>query len=169
MTTTLYAQPYDISATGFYFRSEADFQEKAARALNAYGQPVEEFEIQFIEGEAIDAQLFSAVGVHQADVGAFLEAVEDWSDDDKTRVIIAVAECGYRFQFGKDDPAQYEIDLYECDSLRALAIQFVNEGLFGDIPQPIQGYLDYDAIARDLGMDYSDARIGEVSYIYRCG
>jgi len=169
MTTTLYAQPYDISATGFYFSSEAEFMQKVACAVNPCGQPVEEFEIQFIDGEGIDAQLFSALGVQQGDVGAFLEAIEDWNDDDKTRVIIAVGECGYRFQFGKDEPGQYDIDLYECDSLRALAIQFVEEGLLGDIPDRIQCYLDYDAIARDLGMDYAIAEIDGHTCAYRCG
>jgi len=166
--TTLYAQPYDISATGFYFETEAEFREKAACAINSCGQPVEEFEIQFIDGDTLDAQLFSALSVHQGDIGAFLEAVADWCEDDKTRVIIAVGECGYRFQFGKDEPGQYDIDLYECDSLRALAIQFVEEGLFGDIPDRIQCYVDYDSIARDLSMDYSEITINATRYVYRC-
>lgn len=166
--TTLYAQPFDISAIGFYFETEAEFREKAVRAINAHGQPVEEFEIQFIDGDTLDAQLFVALSVHQGDVGAFLEGVADWSDDDKTRVIIAVGECGHRFQFGKDEPSQFDIDLYECDSLRALAMQFVEEGLFGDIPDRIQCYLDYDRIARDLSMDYSEITINTTSYVYRC-
>jgi len=44
--TTFYAQPYDISAIGFYFESFDDYQEKIKKAINAYGQAVEEFEIQ---------------------------------------------------------------------------------------------------------------------------
>ena len=46
--TQLHAQPYDISASGFYFDSLEDYQAKAAKARNDYGDPVEEFEIQFI-------------------------------------------------------------------------------------------------------------------------
>ncbi len=38
---------------------------------------------------------------------------------------------------------------------------------FGDIPERIQCYLDFDAIARDLGMDYSETRIAGTDYIYR--
>lgn len=54
------------------------------------------------------------------------------------------------------------------NSLKELAEQFVDEGLFGDIPTSIQSYLDYDAIARDLGCDYSETEIAGVRLIYRC-
>jgi len=42
--TTLYAQPYDITATGFYFEGAEDYAAKAAKALNSSGELVEEFE-----------------------------------------------------------------------------------------------------------------------------
>jgi len=42
------------------------------------------------------------------------------------------------------------------DSLKDLAEQFVEDGLFGEIPATIQNYLNYDAIARDLGVDFLD-------------
>jgi len=90
--TTLFAQPYDISATGFYFDTAAEYSAKAAKLKNDYGQPVEEFEIQFIDGTGLDAKLFEALGVNQANHEDFLEAVTDWSDDDKIKVIIAVAK-----------------------------------------------------------------------------
>lgn len=166
--TTLFAQPYDISANGFYFETEEEYNERASKLLNSYGWPVEEFEIQFIDGESIDCELFRALGIHQGNFAAYLEAVEDWSEDDKIKVIIAVGEAGYKFDLGKDTPDQFDIDLYELDSMKDLAEQFVEEGLFGEIPASIQNYLDYDAIARDLGMDYSEIRIDGTNYIYRC-
>ncbi len=46
--TTLFAQPYDISANGFYFETAEEYNEKASKLLNSYGQPVEEFELQFM-------------------------------------------------------------------------------------------------------------------------
>lgn len=167
--TTLYAQPHDISATGFYFVSAEDYGLKADTLRNSYGDPVEEFEIQFIDGDGMDVALFNALGVHQGNFSAYLDAVDEWSDDEKIRAIIAVGEVGHRFDLGRDDPSRLEIDLYECDSLRDLAMQFVEEGLFGEIPTSIQHYLDYDAIARDLGMDYSETTIDGTRYIYRCG
>ncbi len=164
----LFAQPYDLSATGFYFETAAEFGEKSAAARNDYGQPVEEFELQFIDGEEIDAKLFEALAVNQANVGDYLEACDDWDEDDKIKIIIAVGEAGYRFDLGRDSPGKFDVDLYECDSLRDLAIQFVDEGLFGDIPEAIQNYLDYEAIAHDLGMDYAEITIAGMHYIYRC-
>lgn len=49
--------------------------------------------------------------------------------------------------------------VYAVETLRGLAEQFVDDGLFGDIPAGLQFYIDYDAIARDLGMDYAEMRI----------
>lgn len=166
--TRLFAQPYDISATGFFFETAEEYNIKAASLRNAYGWPVEEFEIQFIDVDSIDARLFEALRVHQGNFPSYLESVTDWSKDDKIKTIIAVGEAGYNFTLGKDSPDQFDIDLYEIDSLRDLAIQFVEEGLFGDIPERIQHYLDYDAIARDLGMDYSETTIDNTQYVYRC-
>ena len=166
--TELFAQPYDVSAQGFYFQSLEEYRSKSGKLRNDAGQPVEEFEIQIIDGDDIDAQLFEALRVHQGNVGAFLDACNDWDDHQKRKVIIAVGECGYSFDLGSGDPDDLDVDLYEMRSLRDLAEHFVDEGLFGDIPERLQYYLDYDAIARDLGADYSEIRIAGKNLIYRC-
>ncbi len=54
------------------------------------------------------------------------------------------------------------------DSLQDLAESFIEEGLFGDIPDNIRPYLDMDAIARDLGIDYTETSIAGQHYVYRC-
>lgn len=63
--TVFYAQPYDISACGFYFSDMEEYDTKYSECRNSFGGQVEEFEIQFIDGESIDAQLFEALGIHQ--------------------------------------------------------------------------------------------------------
>lgn len=168
MTTTLYAQPYDISASGFYFDDADDYAGKARSLRNDYGQPVEEFEIQFIDGERIDVALAEAWRLNQANIARFFEVVEQWSDDQKQRFIIAVGECGYNFDPASVDPDDFDVDLYEADSLRDLAEQFVDEGLYGDIPTHLAHYIDYDAIARDLALDFSVADIAGTRLIYAC-
>ena len=165
--TQLFAQPYDISAAGFFFETIEEYNSKSGKLRNAYGEPVEEFEIQFIDGEDIDCVLFRALGIHQGDISAYLEAVEDWEDWQKINVILAVGETGYSFDLGKDDPDQFDIQIYEVESMKELAEQFVEEGLFGEIPESIQFYIDYEAIARDLAMDYAEAVIAGTHYIYR--
>ncbi|WP_415402454.1 antirestriction protein ArdA [Tateyamaria sp. SN3-11] len=167
MTIQLHAQPYDLSATGFYFDSFEDYAEKAAKLRNDYGNPVEEFEIQFIDGEDIDCDLAKAIGISQANLKQFLEAVQDWDEDDKTRVILAVGECGY--QLSEDtQPSEFDVDIYPVETMRELAEQFVEDGLFGDIPERLQFYIDYDAIARDLAVDYATAEVAGQHLIYRC-
>ncbi len=46
-------------------------------------------------------------------------------------------------------------------------MQFVDDGLFGEIPAAIANYLDYDAIARDLSADYAETIIDGARYVYR--
>ena len=162
--TELYANPYNIHAQGFCFNSHEGFEEMAGACTDAFGRPVEEFEIQFIDGEAIDAALFQAWGVCQSDIEAFLDAVETLDEDEKL-ALIALGECGYLI---KDNPPIEDVELYRCDGLAELARQFVDEGLYGEIPESLAHYIDFGAIARDLGIEYSEMRIGGQTYIYRC-
>lgn len=166
--TVLYAQPYDISANGFFFDNIDEYQTKAQRNRNLLGHPVEEYEIEFIDGEKIDAELFEALKINQGSFGKFLTACEEWNNHQKRKVIIATGECGYRLDLQSDDPDDFEVDIYEVDNLRGLAAQFVNEGLYGEIPQPLQYYLDYDAMARDLAMEYAEIIIAGNRFVYRC-
>lgn len=168
MTTKLYAQPYDISATGFYFDTVEEYGERAAKVRNDFGQPVEEFEIQFIDGDLIDCELARAWELNQVNFEEFLESATDWDDDRKRHYIIAVGECGYGHFDVVDDPENVEIDLYSVGSMRELAEQFVEEGLFGDIPKRLQFYIDLDAIARDLAVDYSEITIAGEGFAYVC-
>ncbi|MCB9993010.1 MAG: antirestriction protein ArdA [Hyphomicrobiaceae bacterium] len=164
--TTFYAQPYDISASGFYFETMADYTEKSGKIRNDYGQPVEEFEIQFIDGELIDVELCNAIGINQANIGDVIDGIDKWSDDDKRQIILAVGD-GYSFDPKTDDPAGFDVTIYELDSMRKLAEQFIDEGLFDDIPENLAPYIDCDAIARDLGFDYTLTTVAGQRLIYR--
>ena len=170
MTTALqlHAQPYDISAQGFYFRDAEEFSTKAKALRNDYGDAVEEFEIQFIDGEQIDCDLAEAIGLHQGCITRFLSCAEKWNEDEKIAVILAVGECGYDFT-DTSTPDDFAVDIYRVDSMRDLAEQFVDEGLFGNIPEHLVNYIDHDAIARDLSVDYSEAEVAGERLIYRCG
>lgn len=78
MTTTLYAQPYDITATGFYFSTTEEFEAKASKLHNDFGDLVEEFEIQFIDGEMIDCDLAKAIDLNQGNFRDYLTCAEAW-------------------------------------------------------------------------------------------
>jgi hypothetical protein len=166
--TTLYAQPYDITAKGFYFKSYEEFKDKAYHLRNENGDPVEEFEIEFIDGEDIDCELSQAWGIDQLGIETFFNAVEFWDQDKKLKFIIAVGECACFFDPSIGAPDDFDVDIYQMDSLKELAEHFVDEGLYGEIPESLQFYIDTDAIARDLAVDYAETTIAGTRYVYRC-
>ena len=143
-------------------------QKKASHLKNEYGDPVEEFEIQFIDGDDLDSALAKAWDLTQLHISAFFDAVADWDEHQKRSFIIAVGECGCSFDPAIDHPDQFEIDIYEMDSLTDLAEHFVIEGFYGDIPERLQYYIDTDAIARDLSVEYSEVNIAGMKMVYAC-
>ena len=164
--TTLHAQPYDICASGFYFDTFEQYEAKYAKNRNEYGQPVEEYEIQFIDGDSLDA----ALGRHvdQCNLAKYLEAMDSWDDDQKLKAAIAFDNNIASVDFDID-PNDLYIDVYQDMDMRELAEQFVDDGLFGEIPNSLQYYIDYDAIARDLAVDYTTYNIAGHSGVYRAG
>lgn len=167
--TKLFAQPYNTDATGFYFETADEYHRRVKTVRATFGHPVEEFEIQFIDGRTIDCDLALAWKLSQANFYGYLDATTEWDVDEKRRFILAVGECGYSFDPTDTDPNAFDIDIYELGSLKELAEQFVEDGLFGDIPKPLELYIDYDAIARDLAVDYSETTIAGHALVYRCG
>jgi len=167
MTVTFYAQPYDISATGFYFTDATSYRESINCVVNDYGDRVEEFEIQFINGFVLDSKLARVIEPTQANIIAMMEAMAPWPEEQKTKVILAVGEGGLSFDLETDDPDDIGIDLHADMTLTDLAYQFVDEGLMGDLPDRLLIYLDYDRIARDLAHDYTETRLCGETYVYR--
>ena len=82
-TTTFYAQPYNLDVRGFYFGSMAEYTDKSEGLTDRYGSPVEEFEIQFIDGNSEDAQLFSSRNVNQCNLEQFFTLVDEFDDREK--------------------------------------------------------------------------------------
>lgn len=168
MTVQLHAQPYDISANGFYFNDYETYKVKAASNKNEYGDPVEEYEIQFIDGSYLDCDFAKAYGLYQNNIKMFFDTIEEWEEHEKEIFIIAVGECGYSFDPDTVSPSDFEVEIYFLDSMKELAEQFINEGVFGEIPDTLNNYIDYEAIARDLSVDYSETVIAGRRLIYRC-
>jgi antirestriction protein len=54
------------------------------------------------------------------------------------------------------DEAMENLDnvvIHCCRTFEELAEQFVDDGMFGNIPSHLSGYIDYEAIGRDLSFD----------------
>ena len=89
------------------------------------------------------------------------EKLESYSEDDMLKFRILMHE-GYDSRAIIDKGLdEFYVDIYDfsdntsfTDTYELLAIQFVDEGLYGDIPKNVENYLDYEKMARDLRMDY---------------
>jgi len=168
MTLLFYAQPYDISAEGFYFREFDEYSKKANAAKNQYGDKVEEFEIQFIDGDQLDCELAKAWGLNQANIERFIEVSDEWDDEEKIRFILAVGESGLSFDPDTVDPWNLDIDVYRMDSLEELAVEVVEGWCLGDTSERLKSYIDYKAIADDLSIDFSEAIVAGERLFYQC-
>ena len=169
----LFAQPYDLCAVGFYFDTFEEYKAKAAKHVNSYGQPVEEYEIDLIDGNALEIALFDAVKPNQSTLLAFFAAVETWDDDDIVRACIVYGDglntCQFDEYSPSDDVAQ-DLEIYENVTFTELAEQFVDDGLLGEIPEHLSHYIDYEAFGRDLSHDgYTKVDVAGTQYIYRAG
>ena len=170
--TQLYAQPYNIDANGFYFEDAEEFKKKSHNLCDSFGQPAEEFEIQWIEGEVIDQQLFKALNISQSNIELFLEKIEEWTDEDKEKVLIK-CELYPTLNVKDVDPDDIDIIYYKVSSMKDLAEQFVDEGYYGDLstmPDALKNYIDYDSIANDLRCsgEYGEIDINNEHIIYSC-
>lgn len=163
MTNIYHATPYDISATGFYFSTYDEYAEKAASHRNEYGDPVEEYEIQFIDGD--NSRLFKAVGVNQANLKTWFDRYEIMDEDDAVKAIYLADHLGYRL----DDMIDRleDVYLYEGTALDYAESYLEDTGLLDQIPESLRFYFDTEAFARDmiLGGDISELDIDGTSYI----
>ncbi len=164
---TLYAQPYDLDAQGFYFDSFEDYETKYNKNCNVYGQPVEEYEIQFIDGSTINCALFDAVGSYN--LKAFYKVVNKWDDFEKMPLIISYKDNITNEPFNEEvEPDDFQdIMIYYDTTFKELAQEFIDDGCLGDIPKHLEHYIDVDKYAYDLKMDYNEFRLGNEILIYR--
>lgn len=144
--TTLHATPYNIDATGFYFESSDEYTEKSSSHTDRFGNLVEEFEIQFIDGD--DAQLFNVCDINQTNLDRWFDEIECLDEHEKTRLFYLL-NAGHSL-----DSALEKIDepcISEC-GLKDAATELFDECYASSIPENLHHYIDYDAFARDLEM-----------------
>ncbi|MBW2672229.1 MAG: antirestriction protein ArdA [Deltaproteobacteria bacterium] len=148
--TVLYANPYDITAGGFYFRSAEQFEAKFRARL-----PVEEYEIEFIDGSSEDAALFGAMGVYQGpSIARFFDEVVTLEEWEKPALFYVM-----------DNHGVTDLDealLLVRDEVRVMEGRMKDyvENLIDDLggvgelgKNNAEMYFDYETFGRDLGFD----------------
>ena len=160
-STTLFAQPYSMDACGFYFHSAEEFEEKAEALRDRYGNPVEEFEIQFIDGD--DAELFEACGINQANLSDWFDDIEGMDDDEKVALYFLTGVLGYSL----DDATRKveDVVLFRGDAQEA-AEELFDECYAHAIPENLRFYFDMEKFAHDLeiGGDFNEFRYDGNTY-----
>lgn len=156
--STYHAQPYNTAATGFYFEDLDDYQTKV-EACRSLGRAVEEFSVQFIDGDDGEAVLFSALGIDQSNLDTWFEVLDEVTDGrDRIALFWLVNEAGYSL-----DDARGKID--DVSMIEGTLIQAATEQFDQcyDVPAAVQPYIDYEAYSRDCEMG------GEMTEVEFCG
>ena len=146
----LYARPYNTDARGFHFSSADDYTAKQSALRDRFGNPVEEFEIQYLDGE--DGQLFEACGINQCNLPTWFDDIENLDDQQKAALFYLVDQVGYRLNEALEKLA--DVCISECSLIDA-ASELFDECYLPEVPEAVRNYIDYEAFANDcrLGGD----------------
>ena len=163
---SIFAQPYDLEATGFYFTTLEDYEAKCAKNFNSWGGLVEEYMIDICDGPMLACELASAIKLNQCNLQAFFDAL-DWCDDDLVKACIMYDNNITDVDLKDYDPSDAEgLYLYEDMSWTDVAEEFVDGGYLGDVPDHLSQYIDYDRVARDLSDNgMYEASVGNRDFI----
>lgn len=159
--TTLYAQPYNMDAQGFYFHSFEEYETKSENLRDRFGNVVEEFEIQFTDGD--DAALFEACGINQSNLATWFDDIEDKDEHEKIALYFLTGELGYTLDQAIDKVE--DVIIYEGDAKEA-AEELFDECYAHTIPENLRFYFDMDKFARDLeiGGDFNKFEFNGTTY-----
>lgn len=161
--TTLHATPYNRDAAGFYFESAMDYEAKSTTHVDRYGNLVEEFEIQFIDGD--DAQLFEVCGINQANLNTWFEDIEFLDDNEKVSLFFLVGCVGYTLEQSLEMLDEPNI----CEaSLRDAAEELFDECWLYSVPESVRYYIDYDKFARDCEISSDMVEFEFAGKTYTC-
>jgi len=158
MTTTLYANPYDTSYTGFYFGSIEEFNEQLSQAS------YEEVEIDYIDGD--NPGLFQATKIHQGNVDLWFDELDKYSDDGHEASAIR-----YLLDIMHLDDAIKRRDevILHRGSLADYAFGLVEDIYSLDqLPDLIRHHIDYGSIGRDLELNSEVAEIHNNLWVVNC-
>ena len=140
--TEFYAQPYSTEHAGFYFDSYEKFDEGMEK-LNNKG--CEEVEIQFIDGKAHHPSLFKASGISQANISLWFDELEDLTSFEATQLCYLLDYVALDL----DDALSRSDEVCLHYGTAEDYAQELFEDCY-DIPDYLQNYIDYEAIARDM-------------------
>ena len=161
--TTLHAQPYDQSAAGFYFKTYEEYIDKSEALLDAYGDPVEKFEIHFIDGEL--SELFLACRIDQSTLEIWFNTIESLSGSEQLALFYMRDDnvCDLK----KALNMLHDVCIYPR-SLKDAASELFDECYLSEVPERVKHYIDYEAFARDCELSGDMREFTYAGILYTC-
>jgi antirestriction protein len=95
--------------------------------------------------------------------------VQAYTIEDTVKIGYLIDNCFYDSvkEMLDDSYLLDDTTLYEVETLTELAELFIDEGLFGKIPENLINYIDYESIGRDLQYDYDEYIFDGTTYFMR--
>jgi antirestriction protein len=150
--TQLHAQAYS-GAHGFYFESPEEFEKKYAAAKK---RGIEEFEIQFIDGDDDDGKLFEALKIDQSNIPIWFEQVEDLSPDEKATLYHLATNNGESVDRALEILAEGDQHA-EQGTMVDYAHEYIDSiGGVKELGDQAQSYFDYESFGRDIRLNGED-------------
>jgi antirestriction protein len=162
----LVAQPYAFGAPFWYFGSAEEFDKQYKAHL-----PVEEYEIDLIDGDDLEALLFKAMQVSQGNVHEYFEKLDEIGGMQEHELAA--------FHYATDDLGISDIDdaiALAQDEIRVTegtARDYVYELIEGSggvealSENQLEMYFDYEMFGRDIRPDIVDSRIEDARHAAR--
>lgn len=146
--TTLHAQPFSFDARGFYFHDMTSFEAQFEANKDAFGNHVQEYEFQFIDGDG--AELFRALKIDQSTLDVWFDQVENMDEHEQAALAYLTGEC-----LGMDviDALETvdEVCLFQGNAKDYAEDVFTE--MYPDLPEGLRMYIDIEAFARDLELN----------------
>ena len=157
-----YANPYNTSVAGFYFESIEELEEKSVELKDEFGLPVEEFDVEAIDGTREEMELADVFGIDQANIAEFIAFIET-SDEDLWPAIYFILNDNRASSFDEAIRIARDYSIREGELIDA-ASEIFNEVY--DLPDEVKMYIDYEKYADDLrcGGDMVEFEFGGKTY-----
>ncbi len=161
---TIYANPYDGDAKGFYASNYTDFMEKYRSNVNRFGMPVEEYSFEFISGDDAEQALFMAMEDNGfVDVHQYFEVVDELENNQVPALVYLMDVMGLELDSALDN--MESVVVIEDD-----AITYINEYFIPDVFYDETTYsnlspmlIDFKALGRDFEINHPEIRDLELS------
>ena len=159
--TTLHAQPYSLDAQGFYFTDIAEYEVKFEANRDSFGSPVEEYEIQFIDGDR--SELFSALKIDQSSLELWFDEVEDL--DEREQAALAYLTGCLGMDVNEALVQVEDVSLF-TGTTKDYAEDYFDD-MYPDLPESLRNYIDMESFAHDLELngDIYELRFGGIDYV----